>query len=142
MPLASARQHPKNQKENQAGHSSERTVEGQVRGESCVCFLINRGFPLFVASKCNGFAILHLVGAEPAALRIGRLSPPPLGFPDDERGRWPSSLVVNATRHLVAIGSIPNWQLGLGHHLGKENAEVPGLIPGEVGTCLTSLCEQ
>ena len=27
--LASARQHPENQKENQAGHSSERTVEGQ-----------------------------------------------------------------------------------------------------------------
>ena len=29
MPLASARQHPENQKESQAGHSSERTVEGQ-----------------------------------------------------------------------------------------------------------------
>ena len=29
MPLASARQHPENQKENQAGHSPERTVEGQ-----------------------------------------------------------------------------------------------------------------
>ena len=29
MPLASARQHPENQKENQAGHSSERTVEGR-----------------------------------------------------------------------------------------------------------------
>ena len=29
MPLASARQHPENQKENQAGHSSERTVESQ-----------------------------------------------------------------------------------------------------------------
>ena len=28
MPSASARQHPENQKENQAGHSSERTVEG------------------------------------------------------------------------------------------------------------------
>jgi hypothetical protein len=28
VPLASARQHPENQKENQAGHSSERTVEG------------------------------------------------------------------------------------------------------------------
>ena len=28
MPLASARQHPENQKENQAGHSSERAVEG------------------------------------------------------------------------------------------------------------------
>ena len=33
MPLASARQHPENQKENQAGHSSERTVEGQGRGD-------------------------------------------------------------------------------------------------------------
>ena len=31
MPLASARQHPENQKENQAGHSSERTVEGRAR---------------------------------------------------------------------------------------------------------------
>ena len=30
MPLASARQHPENQKENQAGHSSERTAEGQT----------------------------------------------------------------------------------------------------------------
>ena len=29
VPLASARQHPENRKENQAGHSSERTVEGQ-----------------------------------------------------------------------------------------------------------------
>ena len=29
MPLASARQHPENEKENQAGHSPERTVEGQ-----------------------------------------------------------------------------------------------------------------
>ena len=28
VPLASARQHPENQKENQAGHSSERAVEG------------------------------------------------------------------------------------------------------------------
>ena len=28
--MASARQHPENQKENQAGHSSERTVEGQI----------------------------------------------------------------------------------------------------------------
>ena len=32
MPLASARQHLENQKENQAGHSSERTVEGQRLG--------------------------------------------------------------------------------------------------------------
>ena len=32
MPLASARQHPENQKENQAGHSSERTVEGRASG--------------------------------------------------------------------------------------------------------------
>ena len=31
MPLASARQHPGNQKENQAGHSSERTVEGRKK---------------------------------------------------------------------------------------------------------------
>ena len=30
MPLASARQHPENQKENQAGRSSERAVEGQL----------------------------------------------------------------------------------------------------------------
>ena len=29
VPLASARQHPENQKENQAGHSPERTVEGR-----------------------------------------------------------------------------------------------------------------
>ena len=33
FPLASARQHPENQKENQAGHSSERTVEGRRRGD-------------------------------------------------------------------------------------------------------------
>ena len=33
MPLASARQHPENQKENQAGHSPERTVEGQGGGD-------------------------------------------------------------------------------------------------------------
>ena len=35
VPLASARQHPENQKENQAGHSSERTVKGQTTG-TCV----------------------------------------------------------------------------------------------------------
>ena len=35
MPLANARQHPENQKETQAGHSSERTVEGR-REEICV----------------------------------------------------------------------------------------------------------
>ena len=29
VPLASARQHPENQKKNQAGNSPERTVEGQ-----------------------------------------------------------------------------------------------------------------
>ena len=33
VPLASARQHPENQKENQAGHSSERAVEGQSKPE-------------------------------------------------------------------------------------------------------------
>ena len=33
VPLASARQHPENQNENQAGHSSERAVEGPL-GES------------------------------------------------------------------------------------------------------------
>ena len=32
VPLASARQHPENQKENQAGHSPERAVEGQGGG--------------------------------------------------------------------------------------------------------------
>jgi hypothetical protein len=31
VPFASARQHPENQKENQAGHSPERAVEGQRR---------------------------------------------------------------------------------------------------------------
>ena len=31
VPLASARQHPENRKENQAGHSSEHAVEGQGR---------------------------------------------------------------------------------------------------------------
>jgi hypothetical protein len=30
VPLASARQHPENQKENQAGHSPERAVEGHA----------------------------------------------------------------------------------------------------------------
>ena len=35
VPLASARQHPENQKENQAGHSPERTVEGQRIGKRC-----------------------------------------------------------------------------------------------------------
>ena len=50
----------------------------------------------------------------------------------------PSSLVVNATtRNLVACGHGSDSQLG--HHLGKENAEVPGSIPGAAGTCLTSL---
>ena len=33
-PLASARQHQETQKENQAGHSSERAVEGH-QGEAC-----------------------------------------------------------------------------------------------------------
>ena len=32
VPLASARQHPENRKKNQAGHSSERAVEGQGGG--------------------------------------------------------------------------------------------------------------
>jgi hypothetical protein len=37
VPLASARQHPENQqKENQAGHSTERTVEGQF-----CCFVVS-----------------------------------------------------------------------------------------------------
>jgi len=35
--LASARQHPENQKENQAGHSSERTVEGHHLDEKVMC---------------------------------------------------------------------------------------------------------
>ena len=40
---------------------------------------------------------------------------------------WPSSLVVNTTtRHLVVTGSIPIWVTTL----GKENAGVPGSIPG------------
>ena len=30
VPLASARQHPENRKENQTGHSSERAVEGPL----------------------------------------------------------------------------------------------------------------
>ena len=39
VPLASARQHPENQKENQAGHSSERTVEGHyIPGVVCGVF--------------------------------------------------------------------------------------------------------
>ena len=43
---------------------------------------------------------------------------------------WPNSLVANATkRHLVVMGSVPNWAT-----TGKENAEVPGSIPGAVGT--------
>ena len=33
VPLASARQHPENQNENQAGHSPERAVEGPL--EEC-----------------------------------------------------------------------------------------------------------
>ena len=33
VPLASAHQHPENQKETQAGHSPERTVESQGRRE-------------------------------------------------------------------------------------------------------------
>ena len=38
VPLASARQHPENQKENQAGHSPERAVEGQKeRGAQKTC---------------------------------------------------------------------------------------------------------
>ena len=38
VPLASARQHPEIQKENQAGHSSERTVEGHVRRRTELVF--------------------------------------------------------------------------------------------------------
>jgi len=41
VPLASARQHPETQKENQAGHSSERTVEGSVR--VVISHFANRG---------------------------------------------------------------------------------------------------
>ena len=46
MPLASARQHPENQKENQAGHSSERTVEGQSGGPIA-------GIPIHVQSPAS-----------------------------------------------------------------------------------------
>ena len=38
VPLASARQGPENQKENQAGHSSERTVEGQTAARTAKLF--------------------------------------------------------------------------------------------------------
>ena len=46
MPLASARQHPENQKENQAGHSSERTVEGHSFRDPWVVLLIGWLLPL------------------------------------------------------------------------------------------------
>ena len=35
VPLASVRQHPETQKENQAGHSPERAVEGQRQAPAC-----------------------------------------------------------------------------------------------------------
>ena len=38
VPLASARKHPENQKENQAGHSSERAVEGQEEAGAHMAF--------------------------------------------------------------------------------------------------------
>ena len=53
MPLASARQHPENQKENQAGHSPERTVGGFSEGlvavgmlsaRECACAATGRTF--------------------------------------------------------------------------------------------------
>ena len=37
VPLASARQRPENQKENQAGYSSERAVEGQLECGIALC---------------------------------------------------------------------------------------------------------
>ena len=45
VPLASARQHPENQKENQAGHSPERAVEGQPPpgGRACLAALTHPG---------------------------------------------------------------------------------------------------
>ena len=57
-------------------------------------------------------------GAERVAGCPGTAPPP---------SRCPSSLVVNTTtRHLLVMGSI----FQLGHLLGKDNAEVPGSIPG------------
>ena len=45
MPLASARQHPENQKENQAGHSPERTVEGQCSNKHATLCIVTGPSP-------------------------------------------------------------------------------------------------
>ena len=56
MPLASARQHPENQKENQAGHSSERAVEGQEMNKGPATLQQCAKRPGFVRLACGGGA--------------------------------------------------------------------------------------
>ena len=61
VPLASARQHPENQKENQAGHSPERTVEGRRGGATGLGFtargLRGQGWPRWAGRPAHREAI-------------------------------------------------------------------------------------
>ena len=61
MPLASARQHPENQKENQAGHSSERTVEGHGGGRPALGSHANSWSALDVYNESQGRVELPLL---------------------------------------------------------------------------------
>ena len=56
MPLASARQHPEYQKENQAGHSPERAVEGQEMNKGPATLKQCAKRPGFVRLACGGGA--------------------------------------------------------------------------------------
>ena len=57
MPLASARQHPENKKENQAGHSPERAVEGQEMNKGPATLKqCGAKRPGFVRLACGGGA--------------------------------------------------------------------------------------
>ena len=56
VPLASARPHPENQKENQAGHSSERAVEGQEMNKGPATLQQCADRPVFVRLACGGGA--------------------------------------------------------------------------------------
>ena len=106
MPLASARQHPENQKENQAGHSSERTVEGQRGGGDR---------PWVHSPRAEGPGLIRVGGRarSPGEGRgrggSGRPAPsagsPPrrggrLGWPQGQSGVWSMSSVVLVRRCL------------------------------------------
>ena len=75
VPLASGRQHPENQKVNQAGHSSERTVEGHGRSEEQFSYYYTLGYTavLFAVAGC---VICRIVPATTTpASRSGLLHP-------------------------------------------------------------------